>query len=245
VERTGIGPALRKARLLRGKSLEEASRETRIRAEYLQALERERFESLIGHVYARGFLRSYSTYLGLDADKVVTIYNRHFGGPRPTLPEPSPGPMRGPRSPRPHLPTAMRNHPSWTFLTVVAVGALAVFAAAGLFRSAPAASPRTADGAPPSSAALGATVTVDIQANEPLTAIISVDGDADEYLLDEGEGLSFEGDRQIDLQLDRGGVAILTVNGYEIGTPGEPKSPYRAVFFPHDYMASPSVASTP
>ena len=51
VNATGIGPVLRKARLVRGKSIEEASRETRIRAEYLQALERERFENLLGDVY--------------------------------------------------------------------------------------------------------------------------------------------------------------------------------------------------
>src|SRR5207245_11307959 len=47
---TGIGPALRRARLLRGKSIEEASRETRIRAEYLQALERETFDAVLGDV---------------------------------------------------------------------------------------------------------------------------------------------------------------------------------------------------
>src|SRR2546425_7719550 len=82
---TGIGPALRKARLLRGKSIEEASRETRIRAEYLKALEGERFDALLGEVYVRGFLRSYSSYLGLDSDKVLTVYNRHFGPPRTTL----------------------------------------------------------------------------------------------------------------------------------------------------------------
>jgi hypothetical protein len=71
---TGIGPALRRARLLRNKSIEEASRETRIRAEYLQAMERERFDDLLGDVYVRGFLRTYSSYLGLDAEKVVAIY---------------------------------------------------------------------------------------------------------------------------------------------------------------------------
>src|SRR5439155_26242886 len=75
----GIGPALRKARLLRGKSIEEAARETRIRADYLQALERERFEALLGDVYVRGFLRSYSTYLGVDAETLLTIYRDLLG----------------------------------------------------------------------------------------------------------------------------------------------------------------------
>ena len=72
---TGIGPALREARETLGKSLEEASRDTRIKPGYLQALERESFDTLGGDVYARGFLRSYSAYLGLDPDKVVVAYS--------------------------------------------------------------------------------------------------------------------------------------------------------------------------
>ncbi len=67
MQATGIGPALRKARLLRGKSIEEASRETRIRADYLSALERERFDALLGEVYVRGFLCFFYIYLGLDS----------------------------------------------------------------------------------------------------------------------------------------------------------------------------------
>ncbi len=118
---TGIGPALRKARVQRGKSIEEASRETRIRAEYLRALEHEDFDNLLGQVYARGFLRSYSTYLGLDADRVLTVYNRHFGAPAPTLPAPAPGPARNPLTPHPHWAEAVRNHPSWAFLIGVAL----------------------------------------------------------------------------------------------------------------------------
>ena len=110
VQATGIGPALRRARLSRGKSIEEASRETRIRPDYLQALERERFEALIGDVYVRGFLRSYSTYLGLNPDQVLTVYNRHFGPPRPTLPEAPVGPVRSHRGAPPHLPQALRRH---------------------------------------------------------------------------------------------------------------------------------------
>ena len=91
---TGIGPALRRARLLRNKSIEEASRETRIRAEYLQAMERERFDDLLGEVYARGFLRTYAGYLGLDADKVIAVYTGGSGAvglqTRPWPGEPQP-----------------------------------------------------------------------------------------------------------------------------------------------------------
>src|SRR5216110_1654397 len=126
VRGTGIGPALRQARLARGKSIEEASRETRIRPEYLQALERERFEALIGDVYVRGFLRSYSTYLGLDPDHVLSVYNRHFGPPKPMVPEAPAAPVRSHLSAHPHLPNLRRHPPSWAFLIAVALAALAV-----------------------------------------------------------------------------------------------------------------------
>jgi cytoskeleton protein RodZ len=72
---TGIGPALREARESLGKSLEEASRDTKIKVDHLQALERESFETLGGDVYVRGTLRSYSSYLGLDPDKVLSAYS--------------------------------------------------------------------------------------------------------------------------------------------------------------------------
>src|SRR5437660_7898674 len=64
-----------------GKSLEEASRDTKIKPDYLQALEKESFESLRGDVYVRGFLRSYSSYLGLDPDKVITAYRGNLWAP--------------------------------------------------------------------------------------------------------------------------------------------------------------------
>ena len=57
---TGIGRALRRAREHRGKSLEQASRDTKLRADYLEAMEREWFEPLGSDVYVRGFLKSYS-----------------------------------------------------------------------------------------------------------------------------------------------------------------------------------------
>ena len=49
----GVGSALRKARTKRGLTLEEAARDTRIRADLLGALEDEDFDRLMGDVYVR------------------------------------------------------------------------------------------------------------------------------------------------------------------------------------------------
>lgn len=73
-----IGNALRAARERRGLELDEVERETRIRARYLAALEQERFELLPARAYAKGFLRVYADFLGLDGRLIVDEFNERF-----------------------------------------------------------------------------------------------------------------------------------------------------------------------
>ena len=70
-----LGSQLKQARESRQLSLREIEWATKIRAEFLQALEDERFELLPSATHARGFLRSYARYLELDADPMVDEYN--------------------------------------------------------------------------------------------------------------------------------------------------------------------------
>ena len=72
----GIGQQLVQAREVSGRTLEDAERDTRISRRYLQALEDEQFELIPAPVYARGFLRSYSQYLGLDPQALVARFPR-------------------------------------------------------------------------------------------------------------------------------------------------------------------------
>ena len=51
---------------------------TKIRAKYLRALEEEQFELLPSGTYIKGFLRTYSEYLGLDGQLYVDEYNSRF-----------------------------------------------------------------------------------------------------------------------------------------------------------------------
>jgi hypothetical protein len=46
-----------------------------MRARYLSALEEERFDALPGRAYARAFLRTYATSLGLQADEFVAEFD--------------------------------------------------------------------------------------------------------------------------------------------------------------------------
>ena len=52
---------------------------TRIRTRYLRAMEEEQFDLLPDPSYVRGFLRAYSSYLGLDPQLVVDEYESRFG----------------------------------------------------------------------------------------------------------------------------------------------------------------------
>jgi cytoskeleton protein RodZ len=73
------GSKLKQAREARQLTLHEIEWATKIRAEFLQALEEDRFDLLPSGTHARGFLRSYARYLGLDADALVDEYNHAAG----------------------------------------------------------------------------------------------------------------------------------------------------------------------
>ena len=75
-----IGRLLRETRENLGLTYEEVERATRIRARYLEAMERGDMSSLPSPVQSRGFLRNYADYLGLDANKVVLEYSEKLRG---------------------------------------------------------------------------------------------------------------------------------------------------------------------
>lgn len=94
-----LGSLLVRAREARGLTLEDAERDTRISRRYLQALEAEQFEVIPAPVYARGFLRSYSQYLGLDPQETLGLFPREddseYG--EPTAPTTTNAPPRASR----------------------------------------------------------------------------------------------------------------------------------------------------
>ncbi len=64
------------ARNEKGLSLSEVEKETRIRAEYIDALENSRYQDLPADVYVRGILKNYAAFLNLDFDEVVRLYRK-------------------------------------------------------------------------------------------------------------------------------------------------------------------------
>ena len=62
-----VGAFLREARETTGRTVLEVAENLRIRRVYLEAIEDGRFDELPGATYAVGFVRSYASYLRLDA----------------------------------------------------------------------------------------------------------------------------------------------------------------------------------
>lgn len=72
------GEILMKERIKRGLSLEEVSQETKIKVSFLQAIEEGDYEKLPANAYAKGFVRSYARFLGLDEKKVLAFFRREY-----------------------------------------------------------------------------------------------------------------------------------------------------------------------
>jgi hypothetical protein len=76
VESMTLGEKLKKIRSEYRISLNEVSKHTKIRAEYLEYLESGEYEKLPADVYVRGFVRSYAHFLEADERVLVKMYER-------------------------------------------------------------------------------------------------------------------------------------------------------------------------
>src|SRR6185369_11190109 len=69
-----IGERLEEARKKKGISIREAAEATKIRGDYLQKFESNHFDIGLTEIYTRGFLRSYSVFLKLPADRILADF---------------------------------------------------------------------------------------------------------------------------------------------------------------------------
>lgn len=66
-----FGTYLKRERELRRIPLAEIAEQTRIKLEFLEAFESENFEKIPGLTFAKGYLRSYAEYVGLNPEEVL------------------------------------------------------------------------------------------------------------------------------------------------------------------------------
>lgn len=234
----GVGSALRKARERRGITLDGASRDTKLHIDHLRALEAEDFEELLGDVYVRGSLRTYSQYLGLSADKVIGAYARHAEAPAPPPP-----PARLGGIERAMAATRIRDNQRLMVLlagTVLVIAVVLGLLSRGHSAPAPATLPTVAAQPDPLDRAIDAVV----QAIAGVQVTVTADGVESTYLMEAGETRAFSAETDIVLSFSDCGAVRLTVNGVDNGVPGSPGQPCTKPFsFDASAGATPSTAA--
>ena len=71
-----VGTMLKEARTKKGISLNDVEKQTKIRLKFLEAIERDAYELLPSPIYAKGFVKNYSSYLGLDSTVIMAFFRR-------------------------------------------------------------------------------------------------------------------------------------------------------------------------
>ena len=74
-----VGNLLKKAREHSGKQVEEIAQIIRIKPEYLYKIEQNDFSAFNSSTFVKGFIRSYASFLGLDAENIVALFRRQIG----------------------------------------------------------------------------------------------------------------------------------------------------------------------
>jgi cytoskeleton protein RodZ len=216
-----VGQTLRNGRIVRGETLEQAARFTRIRLRYLRDLEdgdTSAFEPYPGWTYARFFVREYADHLGLDPVPLVRRFDAEVAPAIVTL-----APL-----PRPSRPVYQRRWAIGAALVLAAllsVGAL-VSRGEGARETAPVS--LTIDdeaGFHP----IGRPRTVATEPASPLRAVITTSRDCwilaredHAIVLREtvraGTTITLRATRTLDLRLGDAGAVRLVVNGRPIAT---------------------------
>ena len=73
-----LGDIFKEAREAKGVTASEVAAETRMMMQQVEALEREDFSKVAAAAYAKGFIRLYSDYLGLDPEPMLAEYVEKF-----------------------------------------------------------------------------------------------------------------------------------------------------------------------
>ena len=219
-----VGETLRNGRMVRGETLEQAARHTRIRVSYLRDLEQGAtgtFDPYPGRVYARYFLREYADHLGLDPTPLVRGFDAETE-PAVTPVASPPRPRRGPSQRRWALGAAL--------LLCVLLFSGASLSRGGIEPLVTPAGPRSrTHAAGPHAQELGRSDGA--EPGSPLRAVIAtdracwvlaiVDGEiALQETVPPGETVSLRATRTLRLRFGDAGGVRLTVNGRRIATGG-------------------------
>lgn len=73
-----VGKTLYEERLARGLSIDEVARSTKIRPQFIRAIESGEYNKLPSSAYAIGFVKNYISFLGLPSKRLLPLFRREF-----------------------------------------------------------------------------------------------------------------------------------------------------------------------
>jgi len=122
----GVGQVLKARRLELGLKHKDISRDTKIRVEYLKAIENEEFDLLPTPQYLRLFLKSYADHLGLDVQEIYGLYDTREL-PLGKLEKKEPGKEKEPgREKEPAPPPVVSQPKAGAYTWAIGIGAVVI-----------------------------------------------------------------------------------------------------------------------
>lgn len=237
---SGIGGALRAERERLRISIDAVERGTLIRREFLLQIETEKLDRLPSGAYAKGFIRSYAAFLGLDPAPFVAAYEEHVARPEPELARVV---RRGVRVP----PDRQRR--GWTFAVSGAASVILLLALLGAFRSdgkapevpkAAAVAARVAEVMPNPT---GTVLTVEVTGESSWIEVVADGQHVFGETLVTGDSRTFKATESILLTVARPREVSIVANGHVLGTPD--LDTYEAVFTPDTTELPPPEEAAP
>lgn len=76
-----IGQTLHEARTQKGATLSQAAAATRIKIQHIESMEKDDFSRIAADTYARGFIKIYAEYLGLNPEPLLRLYQQTHASP--------------------------------------------------------------------------------------------------------------------------------------------------------------------
>src|ERR687894_1024136 len=236
-----IGPVLERARKDKGLSLEEAERATKIRKRYLDGLERDDYSVLPDAVYARGFLKTYATFLGLDGDGLSQELRTRkkprrerrlsYAAPRGDFDRPIISPGGVPGAEKRQLSRSTLGTAVVAVLIIAALVGALYFVGLNVRPSAASDAPeaeRIAAPVEPADAAQGdgtpggLTVGVEVEGTPAWIRVRSDSETVFEEVAPPGFSRTFEARRVVGIRAGDAGAVSVEINGQDVGTLGEP-----------------------
>jgi cytoskeleton protein RodZ len=239
-----IGEQLSTARRALGISTADAAAALRIRAMFVEALEREDWSTIGEFVYVRGFLKNYAKLLALDAAPLAEQLALEYRPPEAAMPRPSPEAFANSAlsNGRTQSTSGSRFVP-WVLgslttvaaalVIMVAISLFGVFSHADTSATQPIAPQTTPASIPAPSGsnvfetgsdaqAQNGGVNLRLQLTQPSWLSVTVDGKRVVYeTLPAGTVRDFHGAREITLRAGNAGGVVANIDGKDLGALGQ------------------------